>query len=462
MKKILIPALCLSALAAGCFWLLVRRGPSGAPPPEPPATFRIEASGPGTLLQYANGQTPLRALRWLAPLPGGIQPVQILTQSDRQRLVLFQAGEVLASLAVPRPAGVREGFFNFAELRDAIVLPGDVAVLLYRPADASSGELPLIIAMDLATQSARWVHRAQSDRLALGGDSRNGSVFLLGPTTVLRLPLPLQSGERMNNTPYRPNPKPIDLAKEIKGPADLLPTGPRSFLLAHAGGLSSYSESKGWTHWPMPSGASLAFPDSPPRLAQGKGYWWQPIPGRILQIKADGTPVASFDSEALAPAQPWAKDGALLRLRGADPSGNLWFSLATPSIPASVATPEELTPETKEGAAPGDSTEKAWKPEGSTSSVALTPQDDWGLYCSQGLERVYRWNPERRTLHGGTLSELWGTLAPPLGLSRPSGLQDFRPESGHILVESGPTAWFLPLEALTWGPVSPTRKGQVM
>jgi hypothetical protein len=451
------------AFLAASFWFLLRRGPSVGPPAESTLTFKVETYSPGRVLQYADGQTPLRALRWLPPLPGSIQPVQILTQSNRQRLVLFLDGKVMASLAVPRPSGVREGFFNFAELRDAIIIPDDVAVLFYRSADPSTGEMPLIIAMDLASQAIRWVHRAPGERLALGGDSNNGSVFLFGTTSpVLRIPLALQKGERMNDTPFRASLKPMEMPEEIKAPVDLLPTGPWGFLLAHAGGLSSYSESKGWKHWPTPPGASLAFNDAQPRLAQSKGYWWQPFPGRILQIKADGSPVSAFDAVALAPAAPWSMDGALLKLRGADPNGNLWFSLAMPSTPSSVATPEQLPTEAKEDNPESSDTPKAWKPENQGSRASTSTPEDWNTYCSQGLERIYRWSPERRTLQGRALPEAWAALAPPPGLNRPDGLQGFRPESGMLLVESGPTAWFLPLEALPLGPPVQTGKGQPM
>lgn len=460
MKKLLIPLICLAALVAASLWFLVRRGSTGAPPAETTLAFQIEDFGPGTLLHYADGQTPLRALRWLVPLPGGIQPVQVLTQSDRQRLVLFQNGKLIVNIVVPRPSGVREGFFNFAELRDLIVVPDDVAVLLYRSTDASSGELPLIITMDLASQAPRWVHRAPGERLALGEDSKSGSVFLFGTASVIvRMPLALQKGEKTSATPYRVAAKPIDMPEEIKGPADLLPTGPWSFLLAHAGGLSSYAESKGWQHWPSPLENPLTFTESSPVLARAKGYWWQPFPGRIIQIKADGAPMATFDSAALAPAEPWARDGALLKLRGADPAGNLWFSLATPSTPSSLATPEAPVVGAKGEPEPIQSADRTWKPEGPTGSPSTT-QEDWSLYCSQGLERVYRWNPERRTLHGRALPEIWAALALPQGVNRPTGIQDFHPESGRILVESGLTAWLLPLEALPLETVGPADKGQ--
>lgn len=462
MKKILIPALFLAAIFAAGLWFLVRRGPSGGPPPETATAFKVEAFGPGTLVQYADGQTPLRALRWLAPLPGGIQAVQVLTQSDRQRLVLFQDGDMIASLAVPRPSGVRDGFFNFAELRDALVVTGDVAILLYRSADASSGEMPLIVAVDLGTQTPRWVHRAQGERIILGGDSRDGSVFLFGTgTPVLRLPLALQKGERMGDTPYRAGMKPMDMPEEIKDTADLLPTGSRSFLLAHSGGLSSFAEGKGWRHWPMPSNAKLTFADSGPALAQAKGYWWQPFPGSVIQIKADGAPVASFEAASLAPAEPWSRDGALLKLRGADPAGNLWFSLAMPSTPSSVATPEAKPAEPKDGSAPAEAGDNGWKSEGSPADAPPAAEEDWITYCSQGLDRVYRWNPARRTLQGRALPEAWGALALPPGVNRPAGLQAFRPGSGKLLVESGPTAWLLPLEALPLGPAEQTRKDQL-
>lgn len=459
MKKILIPLICLIAILATGLWLLVRRSPVEIPETETPAAFRIEPFGPGLVIHYADGQTPLRAMRWLAPVQGGIQPVQVVTQSDRQRLLLFQNATMVSNLLVPRPVGVREGFFNFAELQDVVVVPGDVAVLLYRSADASTGELPLIIAMDLSTQAMRWVHRAPGEHLALGRDSQEAAVFLYGSDSpVLCLPLALRKQEQLGSTLFRAAAKPIALPEEIKGVCDLLPTSPRTFLLAHMGGLSSYSESKGWKHWQPLSVAALTFPDAKPAIVgSGKTYWWQPFPGVVTQVKADGTPTATYDAVALAPPEPWAKDGALVRLRGVDPAGHLWFTLAMPSEPSPVATPAQTAEAFPE------------RPESKThSGIAEMPvaepstgaSGSWTTYAAEGLDRLYRWNPERRILTRITQTDFWAALAPPPGVNRTPSFPAFDPASGQLLLESGPTAWLVPLEALPLKPTGPTGKAQ--
>lgn len=462
MKKLLIPLLCLMALLGTGLWFLVRRNPVGVPQADTPAAFKIEPHGQGILFHYADGQTPLRALRWLPPTQEGLLPVQVLTQSDRQRFLLFQNGTMIVNLLVARPAGVREGFFNFAELRDAFVAPGEVAVLLYRSADASTGELPLIVAVDLSTQTTRWVHRAPGERLALGGDSQGAAVFLFGPASpILRLPLALRKGEQIGSSPFRPGVKPLEMPEEIKALSDLQPTGPWSFLATHEGGLSSYSESRGWKHWQPTAIASLSFPDFKPGVVgSGKTYWWQPFPGVVTQVKADGTPIATYDSAALTPPEPWDKDGMLLSLRGADPSGNLWFTVATPSEPSSLATPAGPPSQPQEGQESKNDPATAAEPEAPEPSPVPTAPEKWTSYATEGRERLYRWNPVRGALTGTTLTDFWAALPLPQGVNRPTGFPTFRPESGQLLLESGPSAWQVPLEALPMKPVGPAGKAQ--
>lgn len=462
MKKILIPLICLFGLLGTGLWLLVRRSPVEIPLTETPAAFRIEPFGPGLVIHYADGQTPLRAMRWLAPVQGGIQPVQVVTQSDRQRLLLFQNATMVSNLLVPRPVGVREGFFNFAELHAAVVVPGDVAVLLYRSADASTGELPLVVAMDLSTQAMRWVHRAPGEHLALGGDSQEAAVFLYGSDSpVLRLPLALRKQEQLGSTPFRAAAKPIALPNEIKGVCDLLPTDAWSFLVAHTGGLSSYSENKGWKHWQPLSVATLTFVDAKPAVVgSGKTYWWQPFPGVVTQVKTDGTPIATYDAAALAPHEPWAKDAALLSLRGVDPAGNLWFTLAIPSEASSVATPAETAEASPGRAESRDHSEAAPTPETPVAEPPPIANGSWTTYAAEGLDRLYRWNPERRILTGITQADFWAALALPPGVNRTTGFPAFDPASGHLLLESGPTAWLVPLEALPFKPTGSAGKAQ--
>lgn len=462
MKKLLIPLLCLIAILGTGLWLLVRRNPVEVPQTDTPAAFKTESHGLGLLIHYADGQTPLRALRWLPPTQEGLLPVQVLTQSDRQRFLLFQNGALIANLVVPRPSGVREGFFNFAELRDAFVVSGDVAVLLYRSTDASTGELPLVVAMDLSTQMTRWVHRAPGERLALGRDSQGAAVFLFGPASpILRLPLALRKGEQMGSGPFRPGVKALEMPEEIKTLSDLLPTGTWSFLATHEGGLSSYSESKGWKHWQPMAVASLSFPDfKPVVVGSGKTYWWQPFPGIVTQVRADGTPITTYDSTALAPPEPWEKDGMLLSLRGTDPIGNLWFTLATPSEPASVATPAEPPSQSQDGQAHQGDPETAVKPETPEPPPIPSASEKWTSSAPEGRERLYRWNPGRGTLAGTALADFWAALPLPQGINRPAGFPTFRPESGQLLLESGPSAWLVSLEALSLKSISPASKVQ--
>ncbi len=454
MKKFLIPLACLFVLAGTGLWILVRRNPMGVPQTTASAAFKIEPHGPGLLIHYTEGQTPLRALRWLPPTQEGLLPVQVLSQNDRQRILLFRRENLIADLLVPRPAGVREGFFNFAELRDAIVVPGDVAVLLYRSADVTTGELPLIIAVDLSTQTIRWVHRASGERLALGGDTQEAAAFLFGPgSPVLRLPLALRKGEQAGASPFRAGLTPIEMPAEIKELCDLLPTGPWSFLAAHPGGLSSYSGVSGWKHWQPQVAPSLPFSDFKPSVVGSRrAYWWQPFPGVVTQVKADGTPLATHDSGALAPPEPWNKDGMLLSLRGSDPAGNLWFTLAMPSMPSPVATPGEPPSQPQED--PGSTNEpgSATKPETSPTQI---PSENWTSYAAESRERLYRWSPERGAPIGITLTNIWATLPLPQAVNRPASFPVFHPESGHLLVESGLSAWLVPLEAL---PMNPDRQ----
>ncbi|MFZ1615258.1 MAG: hypothetical protein WAT51_13855 [Holophaga sp.] len=445
-KKILIPLFLFLIPAALGMWLLVRRGPVAGAPEDTPASFRVETFGGGLLYRHSDAQTPLRALRWLPPQADGIQALQVVTQNDRQRLVVFKEGKQITDLLIPRPAGVREGFFNFAELPEAIVLP-DVAVLLYRSANPSAGELPLVVAHDLPSGMLRWVHRAAGEHLALAAATADPAVYLWGPTSpVLRLPLGLQKGERVGSTPFRATVAALDMPEEIKTVSAFASTGPGSFLLAHSAGLASLTNGKEWKHWPMPIQTQLHFSDNRSALAVSKGFWWQPFPGKLLQVKADGTPIGT-EVNLQDPPDPWTKDRLLLKLRGTDPQGNLWFSLALPTMTSAVATPPSPSPveASAEKSDPAPTTEPTSISE---ASRPLADTEEWSTYLALGLERAYRWHPERRLLQPINLTGLWNKMAFPMGVNRPSALPDFQPASGSVLVESGSSAWSLPLETL--------------
>jgi len=447
LKKILIPVVLVLMPVSFGLWLLLRRGHATAPPEDTPAIFQAEAFGNGTVFRYSDEQTPLRALKWLPPQPDNVQALQVVTQNDRQRVVLFKGRKQIGDYLISRPMGVREGFFNFAELAEAIVLP-DIAVLLYRSANPSAGELPLLIAQDLKEGNLRWVHRAPGEHIVLAPDPKDAAIFLYGPTSaVIRLPLALQQSERIGATPFRSNIKAMEMPEEIKSVSDFLPTGPRSFLVAHSGGLSSFAGIGEWKHTPMPTQKPFAFADDRSVLAASKGIWWQPFPGTIFRVKPDGSP-ADAEASIPEPDDPWAKDRRLLRLKGVDPLGNFWFSLATPVASSPIATPE--TPQKNES----EATETPETPVPTLGEAKLdanpisaeTPE--WSAYLSQGLERTYLWHPERRTLKRINLTSIWTTLTTPPGMNRPAAFPNFQPASGTVLMESGSAAWSIPLESL--------------
>jgi len=359
--------------------------------------------------------------------PGGTTIAQVVTQSDRQQITLFKDG-AFASYLVPRPQGVREGFFRIAELRDALVVDGSVALLLY--ATPATEELPLLVALDLATKDIRWTHRAQGERLVMT-QGQEGIAYLFGTASPpVRLPLALASGERISAAGARSAARSIELPPEILEIGDLKPTGAWTFLLAHKGGLSSYLGAKGWSHHPVPEGAPTLFRDARGTLgATGKRYWWQPVPGMVLQVLADGTPKAQWLE--LPTAEPFARDAALLHLMGADGDGLLWFDLAIPPEPTSL--PAEPAP--AEG----------------TTTLTL---DDWPSYVAQGLDRIYRWDSQKRVLERCQ----WTGLAVPQGFPRPTRGQRLRPESGMLMLEKGPTAWLVPLAELAFRDPAPTGK----
>ena len=96
MKKIVIVsmiAIVVVGLLATGLWWTIRRKPGTMPPGEESTTvFRVEPAGSGIVIRYEDSNTPLRALRWLPPLPSGLMIVQIVTQSDRQQISLFKSG----------------------------------------------------------------------------------------------------------------------------------------------------------------------------------------------------------------------------------------------------------------------------------------------------------------------------------------------------------------------------------
>ena len=379
--------------------------------------------------------------------------VQILTQSDRQQIGIFHDGVLQNTYLVPKPIGVRDGFFRFAELHDVLVLPSDLAVLLYWADNSSGDELPLIVALDLKTQNLRWVHRAKGDRLKTTPDEKEGVYLFSSKDPIVRLPIELQRGETLNRNGIRSVAKIIELPTEVQDVGDLLPTGGWTFLLAHKAGLSTYFGIKGWIHHPAEGETPKVFQNVLPVLVKAKKYWWQPHPGRLVQVQADGTPINTWTQEQLVPSDPYEKDGGLLHLLGTDALGQLWFNLASlaaivqPPAPPPTASPSQT-----------DSSGQTADP---TQGLATTPEDPYaGLadYAAAGLDRLYQWDPDKDTLRRMNWPDAWPLMHAPAEIPRPSPAQIIRPESRTLLIENGAKAWILPLGALPFSSPSTTSK----
>ena len=421
MRKagIAVLTIVLAGLGAG-LWLGMRRQPAGALLEEPAAAFTLEAAAPGQLARFVATQIALRALRWLPPRQDGVLVVQAQTQSDRQLLALFRAGAAPVEIPVARPQGVGEGFWRFAVLQDALVGPDGILLLLFRPGDPGSAESSLAMALDPGALEARWVHRGAYDRMALGGEP-DPAVFLFGGKgPVQRLAL--------GGTVRRPAAKDIELPAEVPEVEDLLPTGAGSFLVASRNGLSAFQGAKGWSHFPPPAEQGVPCANARGVLTRaGKRIWWQPAPGLLVQVGPDGATVA--DREVPFPAEdPQARDARLLKLLGADAAGRLWFGLATPA-PA--------------------------VPPPAGSGLVAPAQDDWAAYAAQGLDRIYRWNPDRESLERLAWSEAWPALNPPAGLA--AGVPALRPQAGSVLLEGTRAGWWLPLSALPFRALAQAR-----
>ncbi len=468
MKKAVIAFfICLLAVVGGTWWFL-RGGSRQASLEDTSAGFSADAQGQGRLLKYSEGGTPLRNFQWLRPTRGGTEVAQVLTQTDRQQIAIFKDGQLGDQMHIPRPEGVSEAFHRSAQLRDAAVIPGDVVILLYRVKDPTAVDVPLILAMDLKTQSVRWSHRAVVDHLVLSLDAKQpegSAVIGYGDeASLVHIPLALQKGERAGAKAPRPAAQTIELPAEIQGITGLLPTGPSTFLVSHHNGLSAFLGAKGWSHFASFPPGPLGFPEPRSGLAyDGRRFWWQPEPGRLVQLKLDGTPVAQWDSKSLAVASPREKDAQLLQLLGADLEGKLWFALAAPSltpaplpIPATDPPLPALTASMATAATTTRTADSSRKPEAPSARPMpqTTPPPEgldrsaWESYLSQGLDFLYCWNPETGALARASWTDSWRKLGPPSDFSMPLSDGELRPAAGGFLFGLGTQAWWLPLKEL--------------
>lgn len=447
MKRILVPSLGLLLVALGLWagWLM-KRGPAGAPPQgEDRPPFAIQAAGQGQLIEFQPSEIPIRTLRWSRPLPGGAAVAQVLTQSGRQQALLFVDGHAEATVTLERPADVPENVFHFAELQDAALLPGKLLLLLYRAAPA--GGDALLVAWNLPKGAIQWTFRGAGDRLALSPGGR--TAFLFGPEAPVRI---LQLTGKEGLPLPAPAPAKVDLPLGCPGFTDLLATGPADFLATSAEGLSIWTNGA-WNRIPPPARSPLGFASSGGSLARtGDTCWWQPEPGQLIQVAADGSQAAP---QALAPLIPGAQaqDAALLHLLGADPQGNLWFAPVAPDFAAPQADasiPGIPTPQPAESVpAPlpaGADAQPPVPPAPATPVPSL--RETWEPYLKAGLDRLYRWKPGNPAMERLEWATAWPRLSAPAVIPMPSGDGGLVPGSGGFLLGGQEHRWWLPLAAV--------------
>ncbi len=447
MKRILLPALTFLLVTLGLWagWFL-RRGPAG-PPPEggdrPP--FLVQAAGQGQLIEFQPSEIPIRSLRWSRPLPGRAAVAQVLTQSGRQQAVLFVDGHQVAAPSLERPAEIPENIFHFAELQDAAFLPGKLLLLLYRVAPAAGD--PFLVAWNLQKGSIQWVFRGAGNRLALSPEG--GTAFLFGPDAPIQvfrllgkdgLPLPSASPDK------------VDLPLGVTGFTDLLATDAADFLATGGDGLAAWRHGS-WSRTPAPTRSPLGFAAFGGSLARsGDTFWWQPEPGQLIQVAADGSPLAPLDlSPLISGAQ--ARDAALLHLLGADPQGRLWFAPVAPDFAAPLAdasVPAIPAPQPAGGAsAPAPASGPGAQPTGSPAPVPVPSlQEAWEPYLKAGLDRLYRWKPGSPSMEGFAWAMAWPRLGAPAVIPMPTDAGGLAPDSGGFLLGGQEHRWWLPLAAV--------------
>lgn len=393
-RRLLIAVTALAALLAGGAAYLARRRPA-APPQETEAVpFLSQVAGAAKLLRYADESSPLRALRWLPPGPGGLHAVQILTQTDRQRVALFENGSFVGLWLIPRPEGVGEGFFRLAEL-DAAAAGPEVLILLYRAAEGSRGEPSLLLALDRRDGTVRWTRRTGGRSITFQpGAEGPVALWCFGPEAPPQR-VDLRTGQTGS---------PLELPPDVQGPAQILATRNGSLLIAHGRGLAIRRAPETWVHHPLPADES-AIPALPSagRLAAGpKGAWWQPRPDRIVPVMADGS---LGEALQLALPEPWDGDAQRLRLLGVDPDGHLWFDLA--------AAP---------GIAPPAPQQEGWEEAGTPS-----PETPATALVSD-VSRVYRFDALHRRFGQCRIDHAWKALQ--ISAAAPGSFAGLAPAGG--------------------------------
>jgi hypothetical protein len=426
MKKLLLWTSTLGLLALGGALLLAHRGAPPAALDEDAPLFSSLVQGSGQLIQL-QAREPLRAVRWLAPLPGGWGLCQVGTQSDRQLVGLFKDGALAHTFQLPRAKGMTDGFYRQAEIREAAMANGTLLLLV--KADGGHRELPVVMALTQAGE-LRGAQRVQGEHLALS----NEALWTWGPTGAQRHPLPLDG-------PSTPAPETVPWPYEVSAPTALLPT-PAGFLVSHAKGLSAWRGEAGWTHTPNPTTSAWAFPAPTGALTQGASeIYWQPEPGRLLKVTPEARVLAP---EPLPSPDPAGMDATLLKLLGCDREGRLWFGLTSPSLP--LATPVTPAPQApSEGAAPAPTPVGAPTAPHSFTAESIAALES---HLKAPLDRIYVWKPGDKAMRLITWSQVWPRLGAPASVPAPSGDADLKPEAKGLWLGSGQAHWWLPFQAL--------------
>lgn len=385
-RRLLIALTTLAALLAGGAAYLARRRPAVPPQETEAVPFQSQELGAALLLRHADDSSPLRAIRWLPPGPGGLHAVQVVTQTDRQRVALFENGVFTSLWLIPRPVGVGEGFFRFAELEAALGAGSDLLLLLYRAAEGSRPEPSLLVALDRRDGMVRWTRRTTGRHLILQpGTDGPAALWCYGPDTPPQR-FDLRSGQAG---------PPLELPADTPFPIQALATRNGNLLIAHGQGLAIRRGSGTWIHHPAPTPSDGAPVSSPPRSFAGRlamgttGTWWQPSPDQLVPVLANG---GLGEILQLTLPEPWDRDVQRLNLLGSDPDGNLWF---------------ELTANPGAAPAPQDSGwEDAGTPSPETAATALVPN----------VPRVYRFDPLHRRFDQCRLDRAWKALQAPVAV----------------------------------------------